>query len=1157
MPTPASAIAVAKSRSVLGATELTLMAPLKRGLIPALDARSYETRARLTMNALHALGISRREIDPTPGITEVADAIGAIRSFRLALLGQDTRSVLLSVSFDGGWEPYMRRIWRDLGPLLDLVFCNCEGYLLSSAHPYTAYAAWVRQAQVATDFYYEGSAFTVSDLQDLRRSTGSPAAAPPAAAGTPLEQARPGMVALYRLTDMYPPLAASDDGDTLKRAARLLLPQAISGADPPDGLLRTPVEQAAWAWFQKAPADKPPVRLPEPKLRLENVQGGILERHDGADFGRLVLVELDGPAGALALIDHLLPQLSLASPPYRAAGPLFCNLAFTFAGLQVVRVDAGLLQQMPQEFREGMEARASVLGDWLCNHPSNWTLPQAWKRPEGERIAMSRVHAVVQFFHADESPTDAAVQALAGALGATGRVLAVQPMQRHADAQGRSQGHFGFVDGISQPGLPAAGRIETDMVPPGDLLLGYTNGLKDPPLQGRLWTDSTFLVIRKLRQHVDRLKALVPDREAQARLMGRFHDGRNLVDRTQGNHFNYANDAQGHRCPLHAHVRRANPRETRPDLKQLPRIVRRGMSYGPKADGHNDSEDRGLVFMAYNASIAEQFEQVQSWLSGANSSGPGRLSALRDPLLGIARAGDPRRYPWRDDKGRDQCVDLPADQPLVTLQWGLYAFVPSCSALEELRARAAEAVKEDTIADPEQPAPHDDLEALQRRRDQRHREEAQQAALGSALIARLQLAEQALGVDAAVAQWKLALEDLGSRMAGYSQAVWTAVRRVHGGVLRTPFGVLVASGTLVQEVFDDSAQRYTASGYNVRLASTFGEIYLGRDADDPAYATEARPANAAIMNVTRDEAFRRARDSTQAQLLQWRHAARGEALPLDVKDLVERVLADLCRQWFGLPDEHFVRAGGWHWGDMAQATCPGHVNSSSRYTFQPQPGPQARDLARDHGRALKTRVLEFVRAVRAGRAVAALGSIGQALFAALPDDERLASTLIGAMMGFLPTVDGNLRGVLYDWVADRTLWELQARLRAAPEPTPLAAAERVLTPALERAMQLRPVPEMVWRIARVEHTLGAGPSAVRVRPGDLVALSIVSAMQEALAAGRCSRYLVFGGDRHAQGHPTHACPGHAMAMGVMLGFLAALMAVELQPGPSPLILRMV
>ena len=46
-----------------------------------------------------------------------------------------------------------------------------------------------------------------------------------------------------------------------------------------------------------------------------------------------------------------------------------------------------------------------------------------------------------------------------------------------------------------------------------------------------------------------------------------------------------------------------------------------------------------------------------------------------------------------------------------------------------------------------------------------------------------------------------------------------------------------------------------------------------------------------------------------------------------------------------------------------------------------------------------------------------LGKIGNALFDAFSGDmDLLTSTLIGVMMGFLPTVDGNMRGALYEWV---------------------------------------------------------------------------------------------------------------------------------------------
>lgn len=64
------------------------------------------------------------------------------------------------------------------------------------------------------------------------------------------------------------------------------------------------------------------------------------------------------------------------------------------------------------------------------------------------------------------------------------------------------------------------------------------------------------------------------------------------------------------------------------------RMIRRGMPYGPPLpDGvDDDGEARGLVFVTFQASIARQFEGVQTpWLSDGNIFG---LGADRDFLLG-------------------------------------------------------------------------------------------------------------------------------------------------------------------------------------------------------------------------------------------------------------------------------------------------------------------------------------------------------------------------------------------------------------------------------------------------------------------------------------------------------------------------------------------
>ena len=93
-------------------------------------------------------------------------------------------------------------------------------------------------------------------------------------------------------------------------------------------------------------------------------------------------------------------------------------------------------------------------------------------------------------------------------------------------------------------------------------------------------------------------------------------------------------------CPFQSHVRRANPRSTREDIAhRAPDHATRHVLRPTPSMRKNGDAERGLVFMAYNASIAEQFEVIQAWLSGGNSSGP-------KTLLGAARSV-PRRAAGR------------------------------------------------------------------------------------------------------------------------------------------------------------------------------------------------------------------------------------------------------------------------------------------------------------------------------------------------------------------------------------------------------------------------------------------------------------------------------------------------------------------------------
>jgi deferrochelatase/peroxidase EfeB len=215
------------------------------------------------------------------------------------------------------------------------------------------------------------------------------------------------------------------------------------------------------------------------------------------------------------------------------------------------------------------------------------------------------------------------------------------------------------------------------------------------------------MVWRKLEQHVDAFEEWVTahagaGREAQtalkAQILGRWPGGVSLVRSPASeqdyaaqhadadaehapeiNDFSYRADPRGVRCPLGAHVRRANPRDALgfyTERTRRNRIIRRGMPY------IDTGGSRGLIFVCFNASITRQFEQIQGqWLMSGDTFGLGNerdfLTAGLDPGQRSERMtiqGDhtqPPRFITRD-------------RQFVTVRGGHYLFVPGIAALRRI-----------------------------------------------------------------------------------------------------------------------------------------------------------------------------------------------------------------------------------------------------------------------------------------------------------------------------------------------------------------------------------------------------------------------------------------------------------------------------------------
>jgi Dyp-type peroxidase family len=383
----------------------------------------------------------------------------------------------------------------------------------------------------------------------------------------------------------------------------------------------------------------------------------------------------------------------------------WANVALTRTGLERLGADT---RGFPAAFRDGMVARADHLGDVDASAPERWVGPFA-----------RGVDALLLLAADDLDALARLVADHVAVLHGNGITVAYdQAGDVRADQPGHE--HFGFRDGISQPGVrgvTTAQQPGQDLLWPGEFVLGYptqiphpaagsgTNEAPGPVAQGGpSWArNGSYLVFRRLRQDVPGFQAFVAATAATqgishdlmgAKLVGRYPSGAPLelgaddpanLDDARINDFEFGADPDGRVVPRSAHIRKVYPRDaqTRDGGEaetQTHRMLRRGIPYGASYDGSSASAavDRGLLFLCYQSSIERQFEFVQSgWV---NSDDFPRRGDGVDPL--ISQRGGARQF--RLPGGRPDHVALM--QRFVTTTGGAYLFAPSISALRQLAA---------------------------------------------------------------------------------------------------------------------------------------------------------------------------------------------------------------------------------------------------------------------------------------------------------------------------------------------------------------------------------------------------------------------------------------------------------------------------------------
>ncbi|MDB4988736.1 MAG: hypothetical protein JWN04_3914, partial [Myxococcaceae bacterium] len=369
------------------------------------------------------------------------------------------------------------------------------------------------------------------------------------------------------------------------------------------------------------------------RIELENIQGNVLGGFN-KDFQDFVFAEVVDAVKARAWVREHAPQVASAkqvvafnnkfrklkdmgvAKPEHFISASWLNIAFSFAGLVKLGFTREELGGLPVAFEASMESRAATVGDIGPSAPAKWLAPFAPSQRSSLHVLL-----IVAADHESDLIDLKAGLVDQPAFTAAFRIVGTEKGRTRVDQVGHE--HFGFKDGVSQPGIrgldlpddpvadPDQGHPGQDLLWPGEFVLGYPtqiptaapghdgpNPNPGPPSEtgNPAWTnDGSFLVFRRLQQDVPAFHeqlAVLAKNSGQtvdllgAKLVGRYRSGCPLEKLTSqasnapasptdpaeasplladsdllNNDFEFGEDALGERCPLAAHIRKVYPRD--------------------------------------------------------------------------------------------------------------------------------------------------------------------------------------------------------------------------------------------------------------------------------------------------------------------------------------------------------------------------------------------------------------------------------------------------------------------------------------------------------------------------------------------------------------------------------------------------------------------
>lgn len=479
-------------------------------------------------------------------------------------------------------------------------------------------------------------------------------------------------------------------------------------------------------------------------VELHDVQGIIIKGYDKLKAAVFLLLEITDSTKAKQWITSQLPLITHAATSTQAIDTAV-QIALTFTGAVALKVPVEGLKTFPPEFIEGMvtEHRSRMLGDLEDSAPDKWK----WGGTEKE---FNSIHLLLMLYATDDTTLEHLYTEQKNKLDAAGLSIVYK---LDTSKLPNDKEHFGFRDGIAQPvmrGVNHNSDNEANLINPGEFIFGYQNeyekymfsptispehdpanilaaDMNNPKLKD-LGRNGSMLVFRQLEQNVKAFWNMA-DKAAQERttqdepttaeyiaskMLGRWPNGSPLTkcpmqpdaSKETFDNFGYAkNDYDGMKCPIGAHIRRANPRDNflrdstgdkEKDMEKSMkfmkrfRIIRRGRSYGeplvasmePKdiLQATEDNKERGLYFLCFNSNIGRQFELIQqTWINNPKFAG---LYEDPDPMIGypgIMGEGATTTFTEQASPVRKQVKGITR---FVNVKGGGYFFMPGLNALK-------------------------------------------------------------------------------------------------------------------------------------------------------------------------------------------------------------------------------------------------------------------------------------------------------------------------------------------------------------------------------------------------------------------------------------------------------------------------------------------